>query len=183
MSPEYSMSNIRPILQITPSLPRTRRHRRQARRRRASVASTTACACFDVPICTRSAGWRTASASGGTWRARTTTSTCGSKRPTSASPAVCSVRSRACSPATPRPTRCRSSRCSTSCASAPHQPLTEVHVVNGLHPDLPFATTSDLLRGLKAIRPGIHLKCFTAVEIAFFAETLRHDRRSRCCAR
>jgi aminodeoxyfutalosine synthase len=28
-----------------------------------------------------------------------------------------------------------------------------------------------MLRGLKAIRPGIHLKCFTAVEIAFFAET------------
>ena len=51
------------------------------------------------------------------------------------------------------------------------QPLTEVHVVNGLHPDLPFSYYLDLLRGLKAIRPGIHLKCFTAVEIAFFAET------------
>ena len=50
------------------------------------------------------------------------------------------------------------------------QPLTEVHVVNGLHPDLPFAYYTDLLRGLKAIRPGIHLKCFTAVEIAFFAD-------------
>jgi len=51
------------------------------------------------------------------------------------------------------------------------QPLTEVHVVNGLHPDLPFSYYTDLLRGLKAIRPGIHLKCFTAVEIAFFSET------------
>lgn len=51
------------------------------------------------------------------------------------------------------------------------QPLTEVHVVNGLHPDLPFSYYTDLLRGLKAIRPGIHLKCYTAVEIAFFAET------------
>ena len=51
-----------------------------------------------------------------------------------------------------------------------HQPLTEVHVVNGLHPDLPFEYYLDLLRGLKAIRPGIHLKCFTAVEIAFFSE-------------
>ena len=50
------------------------------------------------------------------------------------------------------------------------QPLTEVHVVNGLHPDLPFAYYLDMLRGLKAIRPGIHLKCFTAVEIAFFSE-------------
>jgi aminodeoxyfutalosine synthase len=50
------------------------------------------------------------------------------------------------------------------------QPLTEVHVVNGLHPDLPFDYYLDLLRGLKQIRPGIHLKCFTAVEIAFFAD-------------
>ena len=50
------------------------------------------------------------------------------------------------------------------------QPLTEVHIVNGLHPGLPFEYYLDLLRGLKAIRPGIHLKCFTAVEIAFFAD-------------
>jgi aminodeoxyfutalosine synthase len=50
------------------------------------------------------------------------------------------------------------------------QPLTEVHVVNGLHPDLPFGYYLDMLRGLKRIRPGIHLKCFTAVEIAFFAD-------------
>jgi aminodeoxyfutalosine synthase len=50
------------------------------------------------------------------------------------------------------------------------QPLTEVHVVNGLHPGLPFSYYTDLLRGLKQVRPGIHLKCFTAVEIAFFAD-------------
>jgi aminodeoxyfutalosine synthase len=50
------------------------------------------------------------------------------------------------------------------------QPLTEVHVVNGLHPDLPFDYYLDMLRGLKQIRPAIHLKCFTAVEIAFFAD-------------
>ena len=51
-----------------------------------------------------------------------------------------------------------------------HQPLTEVHVVNGLHPDLPFDYYKELLRGFKRIRPEIHLKCFTAVEIAFFAD-------------
>ncbi len=50
------------------------------------------------------------------------------------------------------------------------EPLTEVHMVNGLHPGLPFSYYIDLLRGLKRIRPGIHLKCFTAVEIAFFAD-------------
>jgi aminodeoxyfutalosine synthase len=51
-----------------------------------------------------------------------------------------------------------------------HQPLTEVHVVNGLHPDLPFDYYTELLRGFKRIRSDIHLKCFTAVEIAFFAD-------------
>ena len=51
-----------------------------------------------------------------------------------------------------------------------HQPLTEVHVVNGLHPDLPFEYYLELLRGFKRIRPEVHLKCFTAVEIAFFAD-------------
>src|SRR3954462_15005941 len=51
-----------------------------------------------------------------------------------------------------------------------HQPLTEIHVVNGLHPDLPFGYYTELLRGFKRIRPDIHLNCFTAVEIAFFAD-------------
>jgi aminodeoxyfutalosine synthase len=50
------------------------------------------------------------------------------------------------------------------------QALTEVHVVNGLHPDLPFEYYTELLRGFKQIRPDIYLKCFTAVEIAFFAD-------------
>lgn len=51
-----------------------------------------------------------------------------------------------------------------------HQPLTELHIVNGLNPDLPFSYYTDLLRGFKRIRPSIHLKCFTAVEIAYFSD-------------
>ena len=51
-----------------------------------------------------------------------------------------------------------------------HEPLTEVHIVNGLHPDLPFSYYTDLLAGLKRIRPDVHLKAFTAVEIAFYAD-------------
>src|SRR5439155_19953817 len=51
-----------------------------------------------------------------------------------------------------------------------NQPQTEIHVVNGLHQDLPFDYYTDMLRGFKRIRPGITLKCFTAVEIAFFAD-------------
>ena len=53
------------------------------------------------------------------------------------------------------------------------QTLTEVHVVNGLHPELPFEYYTELLRGFKRIRSDIHLKCFTAVEIAFFADLYR----------
>ncbi|MBX3233357.1 MAG: aminofutalosine synthase MqnE [Labilithrix sp.] len=49
-------------------------------------------------------------------------------------------------------------------------PPTEVHVVNGLHPGLPFSYYEDLLRGFKRIDPKIHLKCFTGVEIHFFAQ-------------
>jgi aminodeoxyfutalosine synthase len=50
------------------------------------------------------------------------------------------------------------------------QPVTEVHIVNGLHPDLPFSYYEDALRMLKAERPDIHLKAYTAVEIHFFAQ-------------
>jgi aminodeoxyfutalosine synthase len=50
------------------------------------------------------------------------------------------------------------------------QPVTEIHIVNGLHPDLSFEYYEDILRELKAIRPDIHLKAYTAVEIHFFAE-------------
>jgi aminodeoxyfutalosine synthase len=48
-------------------------------------------------------------------------------------------------------------------------PPTEIHVVNGLHPGLPFSYYEELLRGFKRIKPDVHLKCFTAVEIHFFA--------------
>jgi aminodeoxyfutalosine synthase len=49
-------------------------------------------------------------------------------------------------------------------------PPSEIHVVNGLHPGLPFSFYEELLRGYKRIKPDIHLKCFTAVEIHFFAQ-------------
>jgi aminodeoxyfutalosine synthase len=49
-------------------------------------------------------------------------------------------------------------------------PPGEIHIVNGLHPGLPFSYYEDLLAGFKRIKPDIHLKCFTAVEIHFFAE-------------
>ena len=44
------------------------------------------------------------------------------------------------------------------------QPVTEVHIVGGVHPkmDLPFF--ADLLKAIKAHRPDLHIKAFTAVE-------------------
>ncbi len=48
--------------------------------------------------------------------------------------------------------------------------ITEVHIVNGLNPDLPWEYYTDLLRGIKAERPDLHIKGFTAVEIHYFAE-------------
>jgi aminodeoxyfutalosine synthase len=39
----------------------------------------------------------------------------------------------------------------------------EVHVVGGLHPDLPFSYFTDMLKGIRQARPDIHIKAFTAV--------------------
>jgi aminodeoxyfutalosine synthase len=49
------------------------------------------------------------------------------------------------------------------------QPVTEIHIVSGLHGDLPWSYYLDTLRVLKEVRPDIHLKAYTAVEIHFFA--------------
>jgi aminodeoxyfutalosine synthase len=49
-------------------------------------------------------------------------------------------------------------------------PITEIHIVGGCHPDLPFSYYESILRGVKAIRPDILLKAFTAVEISHFAK-------------
>jgi len=46
--------------------------------------------------------------------------------------------------------------------------LTELHIVNGLHPTLPWRYYPKVLRELKAALPGVSLKCFTATEIHFF---------------
>jgi aminodeoxyfutalosine synthase len=48
--------------------------------------------------------------------------------------------------------------------------LTEIHIVNGLHDQLPFSYYTELLAGLKRIAPAVHLKAFTAVELHFFAQ-------------
>jgi len=48
--------------------------------------------------------------------------------------------------------------------------VTEVHIVNGLNPDLPYDYYLELLGALKRERPELHCKGFTAVEIHYYAE-------------
>jgi aminodeoxyfutalosine synthase len=46
---------------------------------------------------------------------------------------------------------------------------TEVHIVGGLHPDVPFAWYLGLVKEIRAQHPGLHIKGFTPVEIDHFA--------------
>jgi aminodeoxyfutalosine synthase len=46
---------------------------------------------------------------------------------------------------------------------------TEIHMVGGLHPDLPFDFYLEMLASIKADNPMLHIKAFTAVEIDYFA--------------
>jgi aminodeoxyfutalosine synthase len=46
---------------------------------------------------------------------------------------------------------------------------TEIHMVGGLHPDLPFDFYLEMLAAIRADNPQLHIKAFTAVEIDYFA--------------
>jgi aminodeoxyfutalosine synthase len=64
--------------------------------------------------------------------------------------------------------------------------VTELHIVGGLHPSLPFSYYLDMLHALKAVDARLQLKCFTAIEILHLAwmarksvpETLRELREA-----
>jgi len=47
--------------------------------------------------------------------------------------------------------------------------ITELHIVGGLHPSLPFSYYTEMLRALKNLDPRLQLKCFTAIEILHLA--------------
>jgi aminodeoxyfutalosine synthase len=47
--------------------------------------------------------------------------------------------------------------------------ITELHIVGGLHPSLPFRYYTDMLRALRALDPRLQLKAFTAIEILHLA--------------
>jgi len=47
------------------------------------------------------------------------------------------------------------------------KPITEVHIVGGVHPKLTLEFFSDLLKAIKAHRPDLHIKGFTPVELDY----------------
>jgi aminodeoxyfutalosine synthase len=47
------------------------------------------------------------------------------------------------------------------------KPITEVHIVGGVHPKLNLEFFADVLRRIKKYRPELHIKGFTAVELDY----------------
>ncbi len=47
------------------------------------------------------------------------------------------------------------------------KPITEVHIVGGVHPKMNLHFFADLMRRIKAHRPDLHIKGFTAVELDY----------------
>jgi aminodeoxyfutalosine synthase len=47
------------------------------------------------------------------------------------------------------------------------KPVTEVHIVGGVHPKLTLSFFLELMRAIKAHRPGLHIKAFTPVELEY----------------
>ncbi len=60
--------------------------------------------------------------------------------------------------------------------SAAEAGATEMHVVGGLHPWLPFEYYIDMLKAIRAAAPRLHIKAFTAVEIVHFARISKRGR-------
>ena len=56
-------------------------------------------------------------------------------------------------------------------------PTREFHIVGGLHPRLALSYYTDMIRGLKARFPHVHIKALTAVEIAHLARVERTSER------
>ena len=51
------------------------------------------------------------------------------------------------------------------------QGATEIHIVGGEHPTLPYADVRAMISGIREMAPTVHIKAFTASEIVHFAES------------
>jgi aminodeoxyfutalosine synthase len=54
-----------------------------------------------------------------------------------------------------------------------HEPVTEVHMVAGVWPKIPYSYYLELLRAVKRERPEIHVKAFTMVELDQIAKVAK----------
>jgi aminodeoxyfutalosine synthase len=54
---------------------------------------------------------------------------------------------------------------------AVEQGATEIHIVGGENPALPYRAVRAMVVGIREMAPAVHIKAFTASEIEFFAET------------
>ncbi|SPP99686.1 Aminodeoxyfutalosine synthase [Candidatus Sulfobium mesophilum] len=50
-----------------------------------------------------------------------------------------------------------------------NRPISEVHIVGGLHPDWPFEYYLEMISTIKKHFPKLHIKAFTAVEVDYMA--------------
>jgi len=51
-----------------------------------------------------------------------------------------------------------------------HEPITEIHMVGGVNPELPLEYYLDMIRAVHEVRPDVHVKALTMVEVADFAQ-------------
>ncbi|MBI1368966.1 MAG: aminofutalosine synthase MqnE [Planctomycetes bacterium] len=61
-------------------------------------------------------------------------------------------------------------------AAAKEAGATEIHIVGGLHPWLPFGYYTDMMRAVHDVYPQLHIKAFTAVEIVHLARISKRGR-------
>ena len=55
---------------------------------------------------------------------------------------------------------------------------TEIHIVGGLHPYLPFSYYPEMLAAIREVAPTLHIKAFTAVELVHLAKIAKVYKRN-----
>ena len=60
------------------------------------------------------------------------------------------------------------------------EPITEVHIVGGVHPKLNLDFFAGVLKRIKQHRPGLHIKGFTAVELDYMFRKAKMNGKKDC---
>ncbi len=54
-----------------------------------------------------------------------------------------------------------------------HEPISEIHMVAGINPRLPYQYYLDIIRAVKSVRPDVMVKAYTMIEVAEIARVAR----------